>query len=393
MAVINGDVNNNELIGTEGDDELSGGLGNDYLAGDNGSDTYFFNLGDGQDFINNFDNTQLSTGVNVFDYLVLGAGILPKDIQISTSIDSYFGNQILTLSIVGTNDSVSISGWYDDENQPLVDAMLDIVKFADGTVWTKQDILSVVAASINQIVGDDNQNFLNGTLGNDALVGLSGDDWLLGDIDDGSGQFLTGGDDTLVGGVGRDYLTGASGNDTYIFNLGDGQDEINNYDPDRIINHTYSYDRIVFGEGILPSDTQVKASSQLDANGFPLLVTLSILGTTDSVTIFGEGSQAQVLSPLRDSMVDAVEFADGTVWTRNYILSLLSTSTPPSSSQIIGDSGDNFLVGTANNDTLIGGLGDDTLSGGAGRDFYVFNLGDGQDLSIPLKAIPILNLI
>ncbi|RMH77258.1 MAG: hypothetical protein D6680_05770 [Cyanobacteria bacterium J007] len=64
---------------------------------------------------------------------------------------------------------------------------------------------------------------------------------------------------------------------------------------------------------------------------------------------------------------------------------------------LLGDDGDNFLVGTAQNDTvlgaqgddvllgeqgddfLFGGDGDDTLSGGEGEDLFLIGFGEGQD--------------
>ncbi|HMU88400.1 MAG TPA: Ig-like domain-containing protein, partial [Agitococcus sp.] len=58
------------------------------------------------------------------------------------------------------------------------------------------------------IEGTESGDILTGTLGDDVIDGMSGDDHLLGDMDDGTGQYLTGGHDTLVGGKGIDTLTG-----------------------------------------------------------------------------------------------------------------------------------------------------------------------------------------
>ncbi|MCK9739925.1 hypothetical protein LT707_25530, partial [Pseudomonas syringae pv. syringae] len=46
-----GNGGNDTLSSGNGNDILSGGKGNDFLSGGVGSDTYLFNLGDGQDTI------------------------------------------------------------------------------------------------------------------------------------------------------------------------------------------------------------------------------------------------------------------------------------------------------------------------------------------------------
>lgn len=133
------------------------------------------------------------------------------------------------------------------------------------------------------IEGTESGDALIGTLGNDVIWGLGGDDYLLGDTDDGTGQYLTGGHDSLVGGTGIDTLIGVSGNDTYVFNLGDGQDTINNYDPNQVVTGIQSYDRLVFGVGINPSDIQLTFGSVFDIFDDAPSVTLSIVGDRKSV--------------------------------------------------------------------------------------------------------------
>src|SRR4051812_25992833 len=85
------------------------------------------------------------------------------------------------------------------------------------------------------ITGDQNDNFLNGTVSDDILRGLGGNDFLLGG----------GGNDTLEGGAGKDLLDGGMGNDTYLFGRGDGQDEIMGYDAT-----IGKHDMIRFGDDI-----------------------------------------------------------------------------------------------------------------------------------------------
>jgi Ca2+-binding RTX toxin-like protein len=137
-----------------------------------------------------------------------------------------------------------------------------------------------------------------------------------------------GGNNTLVGGQGYDVLVGGDGNDTYVFNLGDGQDVINN-SPVDIFNQN-GFDRLVFGVGINPSDIELRG------NGVDLI--LAIKDTLDSVTLVG--ALANVASGL-----DAIEFADGTVWDRWQIEQMPL--------MVVGN-GNNILNGMSGNDTLTG---------------------------------------
>ena len=70
-------VGNDTLSGRNGNDILHGGTGNDVLYGEGGNDTYIFNLGDGQDKI---DEQNMTTPA---DKVVFGEGITPDDITIT----------------------------------------------------------------------------------------------------------------------------------------------------------------------------------------------------------------------------------------------------------------------------------------------------------------------
>ncbi len=86
MASFNGDSGDNYIIGTTGDDTLNGnegndsllaGQGNDLIVGGRGSDTVYFNIGDGNDIIDNTsDDTNTTTDICVF-----GEGITFNDLQ------------------------------------------------------------------------------------------------------------------------------------------------------------------------------------------------------------------------------------------------------------------------------------------------------------------------
>jgi len=95
------------------------------------------------------------------------------------------------------------------------------VQFADGTVWSRQQLIDKETT---------------GTSGNDVLYG-------------------TGGADTFDGKGGNDVENGRGGNDTFIFNTGYGQLEINAWD------WSGANGVLRFGSGISASTVAVTASS------------------------------------------------------------------------------------------------------------------------------------
>lgn len=92
---LSGLAGNDLLYGGEGNDTLSGGAGNDILEGGSGNDSFLFNEGDGTDIIYDL------SGDN--DHLIF-------DTDYRRLWFSYH-NDHLTVSIIGTNDSVTIADW------------------------------------------------------------------------------------------------------------------------------------------------------------------------------------------------------------------------------------------------------------------------------------------
>ncbi|MEJ2611556.1 MAG: calcium-binding protein [Candidatus Thiodiazotropha sp.] len=121
-----GDASDNQLIGGEGADTLHGGLGNDDLQGGNGNDRYEFGRGDGQDIVHD------SAGE---DTLMLGEDIAPEQLWLSRDGDN------LALSVIGTNDKLTIADWYSDEN-----AQLETITSATGESLLNSQVESLVHA-------------------------------------------------------------------------------------------------------------------------------------------------------------------------------------------------------------------------------------------------------
>jgi Ca2+-binding RTX toxin-like protein len=186
--------------------------------------------------------------------------------------------------VKNTGERISVSSWYNG----YIQNQLGTVEFADGTVWTREQINAM-------------SPLFNGTDGNDTINGYGTNDTIYG----GAGNdIINGGDgnDIITGGTGDDTLTGGSGKDTYIWNPGDGND--------LIIDHMgYKpaewYGTLVLGEGVSPSDIEITR----EGNNLAFVVTST--GERISVSSWYNG--------YIQNQLGTVEFADGTVWTREQI--------------------------------------------------------------------------
>lgn len=148
MAAIDGTPGNDTLNGTPGDDVINGGAGDDILNGGDGNDV--LNGGDGNDTIDG------GPGIDTLSFATATQGI-------------------------------------------------DLVLVATAPRNTGQGFDSIV--NVENVVGSDFKDYLEGTADANQINGAAGDD-------------------TIVGGGGADLLTGGSGNDWFIYGPGDGADAI-----------------------------------------------------------------------------------------------------------------------------------------------------------------------
>lgn len=238
---ITGNSGNNYIDGRGGDDLLQGGLGDD---------TYFIGQNYGTTII-------MDSGGN--DTLQFGDGITPQNVKV-------FRDQ---QHIYLTSDNVnSLDELLDDPNANYATMVggawhlggaklkIESVKFADGTIWTAQDVWKKANTPTANADWIADNIFIGFPTSNDYLRGLAGDDVIDsydgydildgGDGDDklgvsfgnsGRKVFFGGnGNDTitdgiqnslLIGGSDNDVITTGSGRDIISFNLGDGQDIVN----------------------------------------------------------------------------------------------------------------------------------------------------------------------
>ncbi|MCM1157335.1 MAG: hypothetical protein NC300_10970, partial [Bacteroidales bacterium] len=158
--------------------------------------------------------------------IIFEGGVRAEDIRVSRDYHNLY------LTNKETGDRISVNQFFTN-----LEHGIESVEFADGTVWTREELLdkaryyygtegrdeissynprSDIGYADSYLYGGGETDRLYGNDGNDELYGEAGNDTLEGRA----------GDDLLVGGTGNDLLKGGEGNDTYRFNLGDGQDTV-----------------------------------------------------------------------------------------------------------------------------------------------------------------------
>ncbi len=173
---------------------------------------------------------------------------------------------------------------------------------------------------------------INGTDGNDNLVGTSDNDTIYGNN----------GADTIIGGSGDDRLIPGNGND--ILYGGDGNDELNAVLEE---GHSFSYYRSTgnltmygqFGDDVL-------------------------IGDTGNDSLFGGGGNDELYGFLGNNLLDGGQGND-------------TLGGYDGNDTLSGGEGNDKLDGGSGDDTLDGGQGNDTLYGGNGNDiYYIRNISD-----------------
>ncbi|MDM0010118.1 calcium-binding protein [Variovorax sp. J22G73] len=345
-----GNAGNNVLRGNTGNNVLVGGAGNDTILGGAGNDTVRYELGDGDDFVDNRGSVLGET-----DDIEFGIGILASETTFTSQDDD------LIVHMAGGLGTVTVAGFFSNAgNERLL--------FQGGVIYTRANLPlsrgtegddALVLTSANDVVDTLGGNdFVDGAAGEDSLAGGTGDDTLVGGA----------GNDSLSGGTGDDLLAGNQGNDVYVYNAGDGFDVIDNQGA-----LATDVDDLVLGPSVIETTT-----------------TFYREGDDLRIGFYDSQDGIRVLNFFTGSSVQRIVFASGTVYTKDNLPNS-STHTVVGTENddylfgsaedetILGLGGDDNLAGNGGNDTLDGGAGGNNLNGGAGRDTYrIAKYGDGQ---------------
>jgi Ca2+-binding RTX toxin-like protein len=178
----------------------------------------------------------------------------------------------------------------------------------------------------------------------------------------------TEGDDILASPGAGSLLMGGPGNDVYLFGPGDGEVNIEDHDF-----ASGNIDTVRFAESVRPADVLVMRD--MDA-----ALILHLAGGTDRLVLSSWFSE--------EYKIERVEFADGTVWNPQELMSrVVVAPATTSDDMLVGNEGDNVLDGMGGNDAiggmggndiLRGGLGNDNLMDDAGRNYIDGGVGNDQ---------------
>lgn len=288
------------LAGGKGSDTLNGGEGSDTLEGGEGDDTYIFKRGGGSDFAwdRSTKVSKLIDGVwehisESFDVIRV-SGLRPDQVRLSWSDG---------IQIIGADDSMRFAV---DSTDTYYDINIESIKFDDGTVWLKPDIVarmnaltsgsdiyrgSEAAEVIRSGAGDDN---ISPGGGADAIYAGSGNDVI----------YAGAGDDTVDGGSGNDWIQLAGNSAHHVrYNWGDGDDYLNITSIDPVESVV-----VDFGAGVRPEDLQLWMTSAYSG-----LIYSDLL-------ILNRGAGGGSLRWERPfdtygSLPKGFNFADGTTWS------------------------------------------------------------------------------
>ena len=418
---------NRVLTGTTGNDSLVGGAGNDNINGAAGSDTMVGGLGNDTytiDVLTDVISENLNAGVDLVNVAVTtanGTYIVAGNVENASLINTVAynltgnlldntltGNAAANILDGGLGADTMLGGLGNDTY--LVDNIADLVT-ETSTLATELD---TVQASISYLLGANLEKLtltgataINGT-GN-ALANT-----ILGNSNN----------NILDGGVGVDSLTGGAGNDTYIIDLTatnalqDTITELAAGGTDTLIlrgGAVAAVSTLTIGTEIDHLDASGTGTTLLNLTGNTLanMITgnaannvLNGLAGNDTM-IGGLGNDTYTMDVLTDVVAEnlnegtdlvnvAVATTGGTYSLAANVENATLTNTVAYSltgnaldNLLIGNAAANTLNGSAGNDTMNGLAGNDTMIGGLGNDIYTIdvltdvvteNLNEGTDL-------------
>ena len=368
MANISGTTGNDTLIGSNDSDFLSGNSGDDSIVGAGGNDTIF---GDGgNDWVEGGAGNDSISGGGGQDTIVFrefGAANADVVSSFATAWDR-IQLDLAAFSAIGASgrfaagdarfySAAGASGGHDADDRIIYNSSTGQLYYdADGNgagtaqlIATLQGAPALTASDINVFGTASQPGVINGTNGDDTLIGTAGPDTING----------LGGNDSIVGGAGADSMSGGDGNDVL-----DGFNRPTN-GPSTGYNDV-DVDTMAGGFGNDTFNVDNANDVLVDAGGIDTVVARNVHWTLGSgfenLTVlvddeFGGGTGNEL-----DNVID------GTHAYKAHFEGL-------GGNDLILGGGKGSLLGGEGNDTLVGD-GLDTLDGGNGNDMLIASLGD-----------------
>ncbi|NBB59860.1 hypothetical protein GVN18_11305 [Pseudomonas sp. ODNR1LW] len=300
-----------ELSGSSGADQITGGQGDDRLSGGAGSDAYVYQRGDGSDIIAD------TGGAMDLDRLDL------RGFGVAEAIFDRVGSD---LRVTLGEETILVQGQFAQAGAGLG---VEEILFTNGIVLSREDIST--------------RSILRGTDGADTLNSI------------GAGGLVS-------GGLGNDILIGASGNETYLYASGDGNDEIRE-------TSSAGVDRLSLLDLNLDQ-------MRLSRSGYDLFIKDLTTGQTIK-------APNHFLSGISQGYgLENIAFADGTLWDRSAIAANLWRYGTDGADTLGGSDLAEYYFGGLGDDTLRGDRGGDhyIYRSGDGNDLISDDSSDGQDL-------------
>lgn len=354
--------------GTEGEDALVGGTGDDIISGGAAND--FLRGGAGDDHVLGGDGDDVLRGGADDDILDGGAG---------NDRVTYFD------AVSGVSVNLELQGEYQDTGGEGVDKLISIESLSGGQFN-------------DTFIGDDNNNFLWGSGGDDHLEGGDGDDLFWGD------GFATLGDDYVNGGAGTDTMSYEDNNNeqrtegVFVTLAGGYGGTLSGGETDTLVS-IENVEGTVYGDEIIGNDganvlsggggndwiNGWEGSDTLhggDGDDTLLAAFQSVYGDAGvSNSLFGGAGNDYLNGGVGADLLDGGDGDDRAAYF-GFISGVTVNLELQGSAQDTGAAGLDTLVGienlsgTLHDDTLIGDDGNNWLWGGGGEDTLVGGAGD-----------------
>ena len=347
---LSGADGNDSLFGGNGRDHLSGGAGNDILdggpggdvmAGGAGDDVYYASWNyypDQRDVVEEALNGGIDTIVAATGY-VLPANV--ENLTLAEGVGGGTGNELDNI-IIGNSGNNTLSGGSGGLDTLIGGAGDDFYEITSSTTTVVED----AGGGEDRVYIYVNDDYVlpafveQGTVGNDASIGLSGNELANTLRADVGNQRLygLGGDDCLAGGQGDDVLVGGQGDD-------------------RLAGGAGTNDTADYSSAAGPIFLNVEAGFVTGAAGRDQLSMVEhVIGTAFDDVLVGYGLQARLDGGAgNDTLTSNNSVPEGGGWTNNFNV-------------MNGGAGDDSIDAGIGADTLIGGAGNDVMDGGKGND-------------------------